>query len=99
MESMHEDRPSTNKPLLFFQVLEDEYTTLHGPLPDRYLKTKQIIQHQATTEHEMNEKLVAEFYACMQEPQRAALCLSGGGIRSATFGLGVLQGLARHELL
>ena len=24
-----------------------------------------------------------------------ALCLSGGGIRSATFGLGVLQGLAR----
>jgi patatin-like phospholipase len=30
---------------------------------------------------------------------RSALCLSGGGIRSATFNLGVLQGLARHELL
>ena len=30
---------------------------------------------------------------------RTALCLSGGGIRSATFGLGVLQGLARHDLL
>ena len=30
---------------------------------------------------------------------RAALCLSGGGIRSATFNLGVLQGLARHDLL
>ena len=27
--------------------------------------------------------------------KRAALCLSGGGIRSATFALGVLQGLAR----
>lgn len=27
--------------------------------------------------------------------QSTALCLSGGGIRSATFGLGVLQGLAR----
>jgi hypothetical protein len=26
--------------------------------------------------------------------RRAALCLSGGGIRSATFGLGILQGLA-----
>src|SRR6185503_16192715 len=25
-----------------------------------------------------------------------ALCLSGGGIRSATIGLGVIQGLARH---
>ena len=29
----------------------------------------------------------------------AALCLSGGGIRSAVFGLGVLQGLARRGLL
>ena len=29
----------------------------------------------------------------------AALCFSGGGIRSATFNLGILQGLARHNLL
>ena len=29
----------------------------------------------------------------------AALCLSGGGIRSATFSLGVIQGLAKHGLL
>ncbi|MEP6904422.1 MAG: patatin-like phospholipase family protein, partial [Actinomycetota bacterium] len=29
----------------------------------------------------------------------AAVCFSGGGIRSATFGLGVLQGLAKHNLL
>jgi hypothetical protein len=29
----------------------------------------------------------------------AALCLSGGGIRSASFALGVLQSLARHGLL
>ena len=35
-----------------------------------------------------------------QQPERhAALCLSGGGIRSATFNLGVLQGLARYGLL
>jgi hypothetical protein len=31
--------------------------------------------------------------------ERAALCLSGGGIRSACFGLGVLQALARRHLL
>ena len=30
---------------------------------------------------------------------RSALCFSGGGIRSATFGLGVLQGLSHHHLL
>jgi len=32
-------------------------------------------------------------------PPLSALCLSGGGIRSATFNLGVLQGLAQSRLL
>ena len=31
--------------------------------------------------------------------KRGALCLSGGGIRSATFGLGIMQGLARKQML
>lgn len=35
----------------------------------------------------------------LREADRSALCLSGGGIRSATFGLGVLQVLARRGLL
>ena len=30
---------------------------------------------------------------------QSAICLSGGGIRSAAFALGILQGLARHGLL
>ncbi len=34
-----------------------------------------------------------------QDPPLAALCLSGGGIRSATFNLGMLQGLASIGLL
>lgn len=40
-------------------------------------------------------------YRLIHEKQkyRSALCLSGGGIRSATFNLGILQGLARHGLL
>lgn len=33
------------------------------------------------------------------QPPLSALCLSGGGIRSATFNLGVLQSLARNKLL
>src|SRR5215469_11028011 len=33
-----------------------------------------------------------------QEPL-SALCISGGGIRSATFALGAIQGLAEHGLL
>ena len=38
-------------------------------------------------------------YQCIHEKKPAALCFSGGGIRSGTFALGLLQGLARHNLL
>jgi hypothetical protein len=86
-------------PLLLFEVLEEEYQSLHGPLPDAYRAAKQGIQSQDKTESELNEALVVELYKHIQEQQPAALCLSGGGIRSATFGLGVLQGLARRGLL
>src|SRR5205085_10712499 len=34
-----------------------------------------------------------------EQPERSALCLSGGGSRSAIFGLGILQGLAGKGLL
>ena len=33
------------------------------------------------------------------EENLSALCFSGGGIRSATFGLGIVQSLAKHRLL
>ncbi|HKP71444.1 MAG TPA: patatin-like phospholipase family protein, partial [Pyrinomonadaceae bacterium] len=48
-----------------------------------------------------NADLVKMFYARMRGDgvKRSALCFSGGGIRSATFGLGVLQGLSRRGLL
>jgi hypothetical protein len=39
--------------------------------------------------------IVAKLHAA----PRAALCLSGGGIRSGTFALGILQGLAERKLL
>ena len=38
------------------------------------------------------------FYRSLNKLDRAALCLSGGGIRSATFSLGVIQALAKHDL-
>ena len=37
-------------------------------------------------------------FARLHYRTRAALCFSGGGIRSATFGLGILQGLAARSL-
>jgi hypothetical protein len=38
-------------------------------------------------------------YSLLHKLEQAALSLSGGGIRSGTFALGVMQGLARHRLL
>src|SRR5262249_57459017 len=35
-------------------------------------------------------------YQALNDLDRAALCLSGGGIRSAAFSLGVIQALATH---
>jgi hypothetical protein len=45
---------------------------------------------------QVDEELIKDFYGRLHQSgeKRAALCFSGGGIRSATFGLGVLQGLA-----
>jgi hypothetical protein len=53
----------------------------------------------------VNYRLVKEFYLRVHRNEkekgiaRSALCFSGGGIRSATFGLGVAQGLSRLGLL
>ena len=73
------------KPLLLHEVLEEEFATLHGAPSS---------ESQNTT----NDPL-AEIYQCIDAQKHAALCLSGGGIRSASFGLGVLQGLAKYKLL
>lgn len=45
-----------------------------------------------------NDKLVKGFYQQLhsQNVQRTALCFSGGGIRSATFALGLMQGLVKR---
>ena len=42
---------------------------------------------------------LAKVYEATRRNDTAALCLSGGGIRSATFALGVLSGLAQNGLL
>ncbi|MGH7232224.1 MAG: patatin-like phospholipase family protein, partial [Nitrospiraceae bacterium] len=87
-------------PLLLYQILEDEYQVLHGPLPETYLQAKrELLGRGPIDENTLNEALLSTLYPCIEKQQPAALCVSGGGIRSATFGLGVLQGLARRGLL
>jgi hypothetical protein len=76
--------------LSLITVLEDEYVSLHGSLPSTYDRSEKD-----------DEKRLADLYKHIrnQKEKRSALCVSGGGIRSASFGLGVLQGLARYGLL
>jgi hypothetical protein len=89
LAAMAKEAYSANPSIPLHEVLEAEFTVLHGKLPPDYPSSS-----------EPNVRLKAIRAAVHGLPEkRAALCISGGGIRSATFGLGVLQGLARCGLL
>ena len=47
----------------------------------------------------IRDRRLAVVFDAARKRDTAALCLSGGGIRSSTFALGIMQGLARHGLL
>ncbi|MBZ5719229.1 MAG: patatin-like phospholipase family protein [Acidobacteriia bacterium] len=52
-----------------------------------------------TEKHEQAKTNLANYLvACFHQNPRNALCFSGGGIRSASFCLGVLQALARYSV-
>jgi len=71
--------------LKLHEVLEQEYVAMYGPL-DKGGQTD-------------DEKLANVIGAIHKKGDRSALCISGGGIRSATFALGIIQGLARAGIL
>jgi hypothetical protein len=86
---MAKEDSSGDSSLPLHEVLETEFVVLHGELPSGYPSSSEPRTRLSTlwnAIHGLKEK-------------RAALCISGGGIRSATFGLGILQGLARCGLL
>ena len=71
------------------EALEEEFTAVHGELPSDFPRS---------ADPQTQLKAFCDAVHSLEE-KRAALCISGGGIRSATFGLGVLQGLAHCGLL
>jgi preprotein translocase subunit YajC len=87
--AMAKETPSAESSLALYEVLESEFVELHGRLPADY---------PTSPEPEKRLKAFCDAVHGLKE-KRTALCISGGGIRSATFGLGVLQGLARCRLL
>src|SRR6266567_2861439 len=86
---MAKEISSANASVPLYEVLEAEFVALRGKLPQDYPSSAQP-----------EVRLKAIWAAIHGLPEkRSALCFSGGGIRSATFGLGILQGLARCGLL
>jgi Patatin-like phospholipase len=80
------------RPLPLYEILEAEYVRLHGALPADYTPKD-------NTPEDRLKAIYALIHTLPDKERRAALCISGGGIRSATFALGILQGLARCGLL
>src|SRR5271168_490196 len=86
-------RPSGSGPATLNEVLCAELEQLRPALLDG-IQAKTF----ADSPRECTENL-GIIYQRSNSASLSALCLSGGGIRSATFNLGVLQGLAKIGLL
>jgi hypothetical protein len=86
---------SANRVLPQWQVLREEYAELTGD--EEWLAEDAVLDDPARSERDKLRRLVARIHS--REEGLSALCFSGGGIRSATFNLGVLQGLTDAGVL
>jgi hypothetical protein len=98
-EWARQQRP-TDDPIPLYQVLMDEYVCYgeHAcELVSRITQRREELKNSLSDTDQIDAQLLAEVYAFFHkyDVKRSGLCLSGGGIRSATFNLGILQGLAR----
>jgi hypothetical protein len=75
-------------PVPHYVMLEREYVHLNGALPDGY-----------PTGSSNSRERERAIHAAIHARGHAALCLSGGGIRSASFAVGLVQGLAERGLM
>jgi len=87
------NRPSNSGRATLNEVLCAELEQLRPALLDGIAAKTFADEPQARTEN------LASIYQRSKSASLSAICLSGGGIRSATFNLGVLQGLAKIQLL
>jgi hypothetical protein len=60
------------------------------------LTVREVLEQEAEAIHGLSVSGAKDLYRQLNEANRAALCLSGGGIRSAAFALGIIQALAIH---
>jgi hypothetical protein len=83
-----------------FDLADRFYTALAAirPVPLKTVLIEEV--KRLRKDHSISDDIDLEsVFHLLHESQMSALCFSGGGIRSATFGLGIVQGLAEGGLL
>lgn len=106
---MPADNPDPPPPLRLWEVLRAEYRELHAAGTSEQWEAVWSTEIARVSSglgpgevllDEQREAIVHGLVHALEgRESRTALCLSGGGIRSASFGLGVLQALARNRQL
>lgn len=95
-------QPAEAPVLSYLEVLDDEYWALKNETASEVSRRLRRAYVDAARGDDESVRQAAErafrhdLIARLHAAKRSAICFSGGGIRSATFGLGVLQGLAAH---
>ncbi|HEX5718699.1 MAG TPA: hypothetical protein VF179_21240, partial [Thermoanaerobaculia bacterium] len=90
---------SANRVLPLWQVLAEEYEEVREDWRDELRGSKVLQDPEAKDRRKLQEVIGIVNGRAKKGEGLAALCFSGGGIRSATFNLGTLQGLASAGLL
>jgi hypothetical protein len=72
------------------------FTKNEPPSPEPAIDTVAMLGEEAAAVHGKPLPPHENQYVALNQLNSAALCLSGGGIRSASFALGVIQALASH---
>jgi hypothetical protein len=87
--------------LYLYEVMEDEFVHFFGEAEwsQSYKDFRASLENSGFSKAALNERLLPELRREFHRKNLLALCLSGGGIRSATFALGLMQGLARKKRL
>ncbi|WP_159471145.1 patatin-like phospholipase family protein [Dyadobacter sp. 3J3] len=83
--SQYQDGRNTNRALTIEDVLELNKLLIHDAFSE-YIKSEETLK-------------LENIFDKMRNIAQSAICFSGGGIRSATFGLGIVQGLADLDVL
>lgn len=90
---------STPERLLHHPVVSISPTNSQGSSREPPLTAEQVLQEELESIKENRKSVGSSADDQEIKENLSALCLSGGGIRSATFSLGIVQALARHDLL